>query len=113
MTLVHKHMPFNNKTAELIAALTPDPTNTFELQATQIRIHKQDIKFINLCISPKKKPNQHPVPSKPPQNPLKLIYLRGLQYPRQLHNLIILDNPDNSTRKPYNTATGFTSLTYP
>ena len=51
-TLVKHHISFTNTTAETVSSLPTDPTSTLELQSFTLRIQKQNITLINICIPP-------------------------------------------------------------
>ena len=128
ITLIHKHIPFTNITPEIVASLPRDPTQTLELQATRLTIHKHNITLINIYIPP--------ASSTPPDFTLHLDHLnnlhntyilgdlnahdntwlttqnpdtRGTTLQQQLHRYTILNNPHTPTRKPYNISTQPTS----
>ena len=128
ITLIQKNIPFTNITHEIVASLPRDPTQTLELQATRITLHKQNIIFINTYIPP--------ASSTPPDFTLHLDHLntlhntyilgdlnahdntwlttqntdtRGTTLQQQLQHYTILNNPTSPTRKPYNIRTQPTS----
>ena len=112
--------PNTNTTAQTVASLTPDPTNSLELQSTTLRIQKQNITLVNIYIPPSSSTDNNFQLNIQQLNTLNNTYIlgdfnakdplwlttqvsdnRGDAIINQLSNHNILNNPHTPTRKPF------------